>query len=267
MCATNVLDDFEVTVKHAYHSADDTGVVEIKDQELKEYMIGRITDKALIDRVRNSKLGELSGGESLTLVIGDRNYGSDIDAFIGDLEGTDTSKDLIRSFLGRKQVPIVIRSPRTVDTLQAMWDVDWFLLLELVTSPEFAQENYTEKPKQPVIEVLMKARRDYASKDVVASLPVFFKPGPVTRAADALAKAAKVGGEPMMADELTRCDLKDPKSRAVAAALFLGFGAELPLILSKENTDFTRFLVPFAKGLIEAEGQKYADAMNTLLMA
>lgn len=267
MCAQDVLDDFEVTVQHAYHSAGESGDVPVKDNDLKEYMIGKSTDRTLIDKVRNEKLGALSGGSSTTLVIGDRNYGSDSESFLAALEGDEQQKHLIKEFIERNAVPIIVRTPRIADALQAVWDIDWHSVLSIATTEEFVDQHYSEKPKQPVTEVLLKVRRDFASKDVVAKLPVFFKPGPVTRAADALAKAAKVGGITMMNDEVTRCDLKDTKSRAVAAAMFLAADSDLPVILQKEDKEFTGFLKPFARQLIDAEGQKYTDAMNTLLMA
>lgn len=52
MCALNILDDFEVTVKHAYHAAGESGVETVQDIRLKEYMVGKVTDKMLIDNVR-----------------------------------------------------------------------------------------------------------------------------------------------------------------------------------------------------------------------
>lgn len=77
-------------------------------------------------------------------------------------------KHLVREFIKRNPVPIVIRTPRQADILQAIWDINWRSVLAITTTDEFAETLYDEKPKQPVIEVLTKARRDYASKDVVA---------------------------------------------------------------------------------------------------
>ena len=268
MCAVNVLDDFEVTVKHAYHAAGEDDSVIVSENDLREYMVGKITDRGLIDKVRREKLGELSEGDSVTLVIGDRNYGGDVSRFVSDLEGEDQQKNLISAFLERRPCAIIIRAPRTADAIAAMWDIDWHLLVELTTSADFADRNYQEKPRQPVLEVLIKARRDFVSEDVVKSLPEFFKPGQVTRVADALAKAGKVGGLAMMEDELTRCVIKDSKSKSVAAAFLMASGSKsVPLTMSKEEKDFSEFLVPFAKKVLDAGGESYRGEMNTLLMA
>ena len=269
MCAVNVLDDVEVAVRHAYHSAGGENEVAVTENDLKEYMIGKITDRALIDKIRREKLGELSEGDTVTLVIGDRNYGDDVPKFLADLDGDEQQKKLISAFLERRPCAIIVRAPRTVDAVAALWDIDWHLLVELTTSKDFADRNYTERPKQPAQEVLVKARRDFISEDVVKSLPEFFKPGHVTRVADALAKAGKVGGIPMMEDELTRCVLKDSKSKSVAAAFFYATDEKAvpKLTLSAEEADFAKFLIPFAKKVLVADGSSYREEMNTLLMA
>ncbi len=269
MCAQNVLDDVKVVVKHAYHAAGESGEVEIKDAELKDYLMGKVTDRTLIDKVRREKLGALSGGEGTTIVIGNRNYGSDVEGFLAAIDGDEMQKDIIKRFLETSPCALVIRYPKAVDALTALWDIDWHLIIELATDKSFADRVYTEKPKQPVVEVILKARREFISEDVVKNLPEFFKPGNVTRTADALAKAAKVGGLAMMEDELTRCTLKDSKSKSVAAALFLAAdpSAAPKITLTKEEKEFSDFLVPFAKKLLDAQGEAYRSEMNTLLMA
>lgn len=270
LCSADPLDDFRVFVKHAYHSAGESGEEEITGSDLKDYMVGKITDRGLVDKVRAEKLGALTGNSGLILLIGEKNYGSDTAAFLKDVEGDEKQKKLVEDFLSANPGAVISRSPRITDVLSALWDRDWHLLVEVATDKEFAAAQYSgERPKQPVVEVLTKAHRDYISQDVVKNLPEFFKPGQSTRVADALAKAAKVGGLVMMADELTRCTLKDSKSKSIAESMFLAMDrdAKTGLTMSKEEREFAQFLVPFAKNVIDAEGEKYREQMNTLLMA
>lgn len=270
LCAADPLDDFRVYVRHAYHTSGENGEEEITGNDLKDYMVGKITDRGLIDKIRAEKLGALSGNSGLTLLIGEKNYGDDIESFLSAMEGDGTQKELVRKFIENTSGAIISRSPRATDVFSALWDCDWHMLIEIATDKEFAASNYPgERPKQPVSEVLSRARRDFISQDVVKNLPEFFKPGQVTRVADALAKAAKVGGIPMMADELTRCTLKDSKSKSVAVAMFLAVdsGANAGLTMSKEEKEFAEFLIPFAKNVVDATGEKYREQMNTLLMA
>jgi len=116
--------------------------------------------------------------------------------------------------------------------------------------------------------VLESAHNIFISASVVDSLPTFNKPGPITSIADSLAKAAKVGGAPMVLKTVQNTSLKNNKSRSLAAAFIMASGAtEMPVKLSKEEKDFADYLVPFAKNVINSEPAKYRDTMNTLLTA
>ena len=108
----------------------------------------------------------------------------------------------------------------------------------------------------------------FVSADVVASLPEFKRPGPVTTSADSLAKAAKVGGLQMLTKVAERTGMKDSRSRSVTASFLKAMGAtEMPMKLSRDETEFADYLVPFAKNVIASSGEKYREDMNTLLTA
>lgn len=114
---------------------------------------------------------------------------------------------------------------------------------------------------------LEKAHSIFVSADVVASLPEFRKPGPMTTVADKLAKASKVGGGNMVVDTISKTSLKDSKARVMAAAFAIEAGMDVPVKLTADETDFANYLVPFVRNVVEAQGEKYRDAMNTLLTA
>jgi hypothetical protein len=87
--------------------------------------------------------------------------------------------------------------------------------------------------------------------------------------ADTLAKAAKVGGADLVKKKTETETLKDRKARSLSAAFVLACdnGAKLPIPLTAEEKGFTDFLIPFAKQVIDAGGEKYRENMNTLLTA
>ncbi|MGN0098346.1 MAG: hypothetical protein ACI38Y_03350, partial [Candidatus Methanomethylophilaceae archaeon] len=90
----------------------------------------------------------------------------------------------------------------------------------------------------------------------------------ITTIADSLAKAAKVGGLPMLTDAAIRTGMKDSRSRSVTASFLKAMGAtEMPMKLSKDEMEFADYLIPFAKNVIAASGEKYREDMNTLLTA
>ena len=121
--------------------------------------------------------------------------------------------------------------------------------------------------KSQPMTVLANAYNVFVSADVVASLPEFKKPGPITTIADKLAKASKVGGGRMVLETISKTPLKDSKSRVVAAAFSIAAGEDAPVKLSADELDFAQYLVPFVKNVVDAQGDKYRDAMNTLLTA
>ena len=107
----------------------------------------------------------------------------------------------------------------------------------------------------------------FLSADVVASLPEIRRPGPMTQVIDRLAKAAKVGGANMVAETVEKTSLKDSKSRSVAAAFILACGGEPSMKLSPAERELADYLAQFAGNVVKAGGDKYLDAMRTLLVA
>ena len=62
--------------------------------------------------------------------------------------------------------------------------------------------------------------------------------------------------------------MKDSRSRSVTASFLKAMGAtEMPMKLSRDETEFADYLVPFAKNVIASSGEKYREDMNTLLTA
>ncbi len=268
ICAVDPLDDFEVTVEHKYHSESESGTVAIEDDDLKSYMVGKITDRGLVEKVKREKLGLLSQSRELTLLIGEKNYGSDLATFIKDLEGPQDEKDGLTKLLTDHPMPVVLRNGKTNEAIALLWDDNWRNIIAAFTSEDFAA-TYQEQPKAAPPVVLESAHRTFISRDVVNSLPVFSKPGYTTKLADSLAKAAKVGGFPMLHETALNSTVRDSKAKALVAAFVYLYDekAELHFTLSAEDRDFVEFLKPFAKKVIDADGKTYRDDMNTLLMA
>ncbi|MBP5684928.1 MAG: hypothetical protein J6W72_00660 [Candidatus Methanomethylophilaceae archaeon] len=156
---------------------------------------------------------------------------------------------------------------RITDILGILWEADWREILTVYTDAETVAKMGDQTNVQP-LQSLEAAHNIQISASVVDALPVFNKPGPITSLADSLAKAVKVGGQPMVEKALQNTGLKNNKARSVAAAFVMSTGAtELPIKLSKEEKDFADYLLPFAKAVVAANGDKYRETMNTLLTA
>ncbi|MDR3075036.1 MAG: hypothetical protein LBU30_03225 [Candidatus Methanoplasma sp.] len=268
ICAVDPLDDIEVTVIHPYHSADESDMAKVEGDLLKKYLRGEINDRTLLNTIKREKLGDLKSGETATYIIGAENYGSDLDGFMDALSGPEDEKATVKSFLGSVPEPVVIKNGKVSDVLAYLWDAHWKEIISHHTSQSVA-DKIQEKPKSQPSQVLREAYRMHISADVVASLPEFRKPKPITKLSDTLAKAAKVGGTEMIIKSISSETLKDHKHRSLAAAFLFaaGNGADIPMRLTDGEKDFADYLVPFAKAVIDADGEKYRDAMNTLLTA
>lgn len=267
MSGNDPVKDLSVRVRHKYHAEGEKDYEEISEDKLREYIIGKTTDSSLIAEIKRSKLGNLKGSSTATYIIGTQNYGSSLDKFISALEGPEEVKATLNKFLTDNPRAIVARSNKVTDALSPVWENDWKDIVAAHTDAATADKMGDQSKNQP-LQVLDSAHSIFISASVVDSLPVFNKPGPITVIADSLAKAAKVGGETMVFKNLQNLGLKNNKSRSLAAAFVMATGAtEMPIKLSKEEKDFADYLLPFAKAVVAANGDKYRDTMNTLLTA
>ncbi len=263
----DTLNDLSVRVRHKYHAEGEKDFEEITGDKLKEYMMGKVTDSSLISDVKRSKLGNLKGSGSATYIIGTDNYGSSVDSFVSKLSGDQNIIELMKRFLTDNPRTIVIKTDKVSEAIGSLWEYDWMELISMYTDSITAEKMGDQSKNQP-LQALENAHNIYISASVVDSLPVFNKPGPITTIADSLAKAAKVGGESMLTKTLQNTGLKNNKSRSLAASFVMATGSQdMPIKLSKEEKDFADYLVPFAKAVIQADSNKYRDAMNTLLTA
>lgn len=268
ICAVDPLDDIEVTVVHPYHSVNESNTEKVEGDLLKKYLRGELNDRVLLQTIKREKLGSLKKGEVSTYIIGTENYGSDLDSFMNAVTGPDDEKATLKAFLGSVPESVVIKNGKTSEILTSLWDEHWKEIISFHTSSQLA-DRYNEKPRGLPSQALKDAHNLHISADVVARLPEFKKPRPMTKLSDTLAKAAKVGGSSLVIQAMASESLKDHKMRSLSAAFVLACdpNAQLPIHLTQEERDFTDYLIPFAKMVIDADGDKYRDAMNTLLTA
>lgn len=265
--ARDPLDDFEVSVRHKYHSAGDEGRETIPPEKVREYALGRTTDAALIASVLKDMAGTLKRSGVATYVSGSKNHGSDLDGFLDSLRGSEVEKESLRAYLSARSDSVIIRTDRASEALNMLWADNWKDMISSYATPEIADAMGDQSRGNPA-QVLTGAKRIMQSKDVIDSLPDFGKrAGPVTKLADAYAKAAKVGGGEMLSEEMEKTVPRDNKSKALARAFALSVGVDDQWKLSKEDRGFSDFLMPFVKELLDARGDAYRDKMNTLLTA
>lgn len=267
MIAEKPLDDFEVSIEHNYHSADGSSSERIEGDALKSYAAGKVTDTQLIKKVLKERLGALKEGAESTFVIGERNFGSDIDKFISSLNGTPDEIDALTKYLAQYKDSIVIQTGRASEALATIWEGSYREILECFTSAETA-EKMGDVGRKNIQSVLSDARRIEKSKDVVKALPTFKHMGDVTKLADTYAKAMKVGGGELLMEEISKNPPRNYHSRALAKAFAIAYVENHTSVKSTvEEEDLAQFLVPFVRDLVDSTGDEYRHKMSTLLTA
>ncbi len=259
------LDDIEVFVEHSYHSEGSEGRTQVTGDNLKKYSAGLLTDVNILNIILKGEIGSLKSSDSATYIIGTKNYGSDLDAFMNDLTGTEAELLALRSYLSKNtSASVIAKNNRASDALLSVWSNAREVIASF-TNEEIA-DSFGDLSRMNPAYTVKEAYQKFISLDVVNKLPVFKRPGEVTKHADAYAKAYKVGGGEMLAECLADVIPKDKKTRAMAKA-FCDIASIDVIKCTKEEEDFTKFLYPFVEQLVKAEGEDYRDKMNTLLTA
>ncbi|MBR4226769.1 MAG: hypothetical protein IKR86_08420 [Candidatus Methanomethylophilaceae archaeon] len=267
LSAVDPLDDIEVRVRHKYHKPGEKDYEVITGDTLKKYMVGALTDSSLLSSVKRSKMGDLKDSDISAYVIGSKNYGDDLDAFLAALSGDDHEMDALRKFLAANPRAIVVKNGKASEALNAIWESDWKEIIAAHTDAKTAESMGDVSKNQP-LPSLIAAYDRFMTAGVSAALPEFKKPGPITSAADRLAKAFKAGGIDLLRESIETKGLKNGKIRTVEASFLLACDVtEIPFKLTPTETDLADYLKPFAKNLMDADGSRYADAMNTYLIA
>lgn len=268
LIASDPVDDIEVSVEHKYHSASENGNEPIPKETVAKYMKGELTDAGVLSSVLKNKIGNLKQSDVATYIIKNRNYGSDMDSFLKDLKGTDVEKDALRAFLsgtgGRESV--IIQSEKASEALTVLWREHHSEIIESYTNADIAKafgDVTRMNPSQTVTDAHLKQ----ISTDVISKLPSFGRMGTITKYADSYAKAVKVNGEPLLRAEMEKLQPKDNKSRALARAFMISVSGTPVTKCTAEEEEFADFLVPFVRQVLDADGEKYRETMNTLLSA
>ncbi len=264
MLANDPLDDFEVYVEHKYHKEGESGKKIIDKDTVKKYSLGQLNDLNIINSVVKGEMGSLKNSDNATYIIDNKNYGSDLNAFLADVKGTDVEKDAIKTYLTKNKVSVISRNDKASEVLTSLWS-DGYNIIESFTNKEVA-DSFDDYSKINPASTVKLAHRRFISHDIVSKLPVFSRPGPITKSADTYAKAVKVGGAEMLADEFNNIVPKAGKTRSMAKA-FADVAKCDAIKCTNDELEFSQFLYPFVEQLVKAEGNDYRDKMNTLLTA
>ena len=266
LIAIDPKDDIEVSVEHKYHCEGEENTVKISKDLLENYASGKLTDVGILNSVLKNKIGSLQQSNVATYIIGTKNYGSDLKTFMNDLKGNDIEKEALSAYLTGKSDSVIVRTDKASEALTVLWEKNYRNIIASFTTDEIA-DSFGNVSKMNPSQTVKEAHLRHISSEVISKLPEFGKMGIVTRYADSYAKAAKVGGEDMLKTKIDNLMPKDHITRSLARAFMLAVSGDTGGKYSKDEMEFGKFLLPFVKEVLNAEGEAYRDKMNVLLTA
>lgn len=266
--APDALDDIEVSVEHRYHASKEGEADKITGEVLKDYAYGKITDRGIVDMVLRGKKKDLTGSGVSAYMIDSRHYGSDLDAFVKDLKGTDREKEILRTYLSRNKRAVILKSDRMSEALSSLWRDAARDLLIIASSEEVVNKMgdiLRMIPSQAIEDAVV----GQMSLSVTSKLPELKGLGPIGKLADRFARSVKAGGNELLKKEINAASLKDSRSKALARAFILSSGCNDTFAWkwNADEEDLAKFLRQFVDILTAAEGNGYTAAMENLLTA
>ena len=265
--SSDTFDDFDVSVEHRYHASKDGDADKITGDILKEYAFGKITDRSMIEMILRGKRKDLSNSGVSAYMIDKKHYGSDLDAFVNDLKGTDREKEILRTFLGRNKRAVILKTDRMSEALSSLWSDARNILI--IASSEEVVDRMGDLSKLIPTQAVEDAAIGQMSLSVAAKVPELRGLGPVGKLADRFARSMKAGGAPLLRKDVETASLKDSRSKALARAFVVsaGINDKFAWKWNDDEESLARFLRPFVDQLIAAEGREYVSSMELLLTA
>jgi hypothetical protein len=266
MIALDPLDDFDVSVEHRYHASKDGDIDKITGDALKQYAFGRTTDRGVVDLVLRGKRKDLTSSGVSAYMIGNKHYGDDLDAFVGDLKGTDAEKDILKKYLEIHKKAVILRSDRMTEALGHLWK-DGARDILVIASSEEVVDKMGDLSKLIPSEAITNAIAGQMALAIAERIPHIKNLGPIGKLADKLARSMKAGGAEILKKDIASASLKESRSKAVARAFILSADIDMPGKWSSDEEDHAKFLRPFVDRMISSEGKDYVDALENLLAA
>jgi hypothetical protein len=268
MIAVDPLDDLDVTVEHRYHTSKDGDADKITGDILKQYVVGRITDRGIVELVLRGKKKDLASSGVSAYMIDKKHYGSDLDAFVNDLKGTDKEKEVLRTYLNRNKKAVILKSDRMSEALGSLWKDGAREMLTIASSEEVVSK-MGDLSKLLPMQAIADAVNGQMSLSVAAKIPELRGLGTIGKLADKFARSVKAGGAALLRKDIESASLKESRSKSLARAFILSSQMDdrFTWKWSDEEEGLAVFLRPFVDRLIAAEGKEYVAAMENLLTA
>lgn len=235
---------------------------------LQKYMDGSITDKELITKSAEKMKEGIRKLEGKIFIKDSICYNSDADMFINSFNPTEYEKIGLEIILKKTKNSLIVENATPNKILSLYWNEFGKDVLFALTKDRAISEGMYNKKKMPS-QILKEAIMKCEQKGIAASLPKYSKLTPIAEFADGIGKTYKIEGREGAVKEIEKIKTENTKIKSLAYAFLLTFeqakGKEWQY--SQVEKDFAQFLKEYTRKLVEADAEKYNEALQSLLKA
>lgn len=275
IAARDPTDDFNIDVEHDFDyigGEDDYAVGRdhtISSSLAGEYLSGDIDDLSLVERYLEDKLATIRNSGRTLYIVGDQCFGTDKEAFLERIRGSEVEKEALSNLLKEKDVPIISESNLAGRIIAYLWSEHSKKLLSYVAEDEDIELARKSVKDDSPSALLKEAHRVHMNREIQLSMPSYASLGEVGDLADTLARTFKTEGKEATLRSIEKVRSRGHRMRAVIYAFIsaLEEADSKGWQFTSEEKDFGAYLSQFATRLIESEGEEYHDALKVLVDA
>ncbi len=271
LVAPDLLDLFEIQV-HLPALETPTGEpgpspgFELPNLVLEPYARGEMSDHDLIEEARRARTFELRALSRPIVVHQGVAHEPPYEHLVETLQPSPLQRALAEEILGRLEEPVVLTRGTAIELLHAGWRDHGRQALRAALGGEGEALYDPDAAPDEIERMLSDAAQLRREQEVAERLPAYASiPGPAALA-DRVRRALMAKGR----GEAQRLLSSAPPPEQAAMAMALVQALDLPRppwTISPRDRDVADHLEPYAKEVMEAEGEAYDEALGTLVKA
>ena len=275
IAAEDPTDDFEVEAISDLRCESECAGCRVKEAYalsmdlVAKYLKAELNDASLVDAHAKARVAAIKERQDEAYMIGGTCYGKDRERFMAAIRGSEIEKRALFALFGQKRMCVLSRTDQAANLISDLWPEHRDALLAAVASPDIVRRVIAERSELSPAQMLAEAARMESYRSIESALPSFVKLGPVGAYADRVARTAKTEGKEAALRNIEKSKGADQRLRSVAFGLIsaLGEGQAKGWQFTREEMDYGAYLEPFARRLLDSQGEEYAEALKLLLEA
>lgn len=241
-------------------------VVELPEPVLRSYAGGELSDMDLVNEAEKARAARLQAGAEPMVVFEDRIHRPPFEDLIDRLDPEPPMDEVLDEVLERLDRSVVLTKGTAVEVLHRLWREHGEVALVEVLGAE-GRELYDPDASPDDLEKLASQAASHRSRQRVArELPSYDElPEPIDLV-DRVARACLSGGRQAATQHLTSAPPRTHQAMALALVRALDLPSPSWTIEPRER-DMAEHLEPYVDDVLEARGDDYHEALQTLLRA